>query len=207
MLRDVELAEAVYLEEDKTYTIDLDNHTLSSTGGYALTIWGGKVTIKDGSITGDFNCIYIDENALVTLDALTVNADFIAIQNAGTLSILSGDYSAGEVAIYGQWGTVTITTGHFSCWGDFECGCLFEEDGAQIVLAKGSVADVENWLNFAMDVTISEGGSGIEQLRITNYKLQISGYYSIIGKKLPKEPEKGIYIILYETGKALKVMK
>jgi hypothetical protein len=36
---------------------------------------------------------------------------------------------------------------------------------------------------------------------------KVAGYYNILGQKLPKEPESGIYIILYDTGKAEKIIK
>ncbi|GHT57042.1 hypothetical protein FACS18945_0320 [Bacteroidia bacterium] len=36
---------------------------------------------------------------------------------------------------------------------------------------------------------------------------QIVGYYSILGQKLPKEPESGVYIIVYDNGKAEKVAR
>lgn len=35
----------------------------------------------------------------------------------------------------------------------------------------------------------------------------IIGYYNILGEKLPEEPEKGFYIILYSNGKSQKVIK
>ena len=35
----------------------------------------------------------------------------------------------------------------------------------------------------------------------------IIGYYTLLGQKLPQEPQKGIYIILYDNGKTEKVVK
>jgi hypothetical protein len=37
--------------------------------------------------------------------------------------------------------------------------------------------------------------------------IQVAGYYSIPGAKLPKEPASGLYIILYDNGKAEKAVK
>ena len=37
--------------------------------------------------------------------------------------------------------------------------------------------------------------------------IEIVGYYSILGAKLPKAPEKGVYIIMYRNGTKQKVMK
>jgi len=36
---------------------------------------------------------------------------------------------------------------------------------------------------------------------------QVAGYYSILGQKLLQEPESGMYIIIYDNGKAEKVLK
>jgi len=35
----------------------------------------------------------------------------------------------------------------------------------------------------------------------------IIGYYTLSGQKLPQEPQKGIYIVLYDSGKAEKMVK
>ena len=35
----------------------------------------------------------------------------------------------------------------------------------------------------------------------------VLGYYSILGKKLEKEPNNGVYIIMYDNGKTEKVVK
>ncbi|MDR0873497.1 MAG: leucine-rich repeat domain-containing protein [Prevotellaceae bacterium] len=54
--------------------------------------------------------------------------------------------------------------------------------------------------------TAAEGiGSGI--VSPVSERSQIVGYYSILGQKLPKEPESGVYIIVYDNGKAEKVLK
>jgi len=37
--------------------------------------------------------------------------------------------------------------------------------------------------------------------------VQIVSYYSLSGQKLPQEPQKGMYIILYDNGKTKKVIK
>jgi len=36
---------------------------------------------------------------------------------------------------------------------------------------------------------------------------EVVGYYSILGAKLPQEPAKGMYIILYSDGKTEKVLR
>jgi len=37
--------------------------------------------------------------------------------------------------------------------------------------------------------------------------LRVAGYYNILGQKLPKEPESGIYIIMYDNGNSEKAIK
>jgi len=46
-------------------------------------------------------------------------------------------------------------------------------------------------------------------VRANNYSPlpRATDFYSITGKKLPKEPEHGVYIIKYSDGKAEKVLK
>ena len=43
---------------------------------------------------------------------------------------------------------------------------------------------------------------------VTDYGIaKVSGYYTITGQRLSKEPERGLYIMLYNNGKTVKVMK
>ena len=42
---------------------------------------------------------------------------------------------------------------------------------------------------------------------VCNTPLRVVGYYNILGQPLPREPESGIYIIMYDNGKAEKVLK
>lgn len=52
-----------------------------------------------------------------------------------------------------------------------------------------------------------DGTTGIMNAPIATKNATIKGYYSILGKKLNKEPKKGTYIILYSNGKAKKVSR
>ena len=53
-------------------------------------------------------------------------------------------------------------------------------------------------------VTVT-GGTGIEELRVASLPV---AYYSITGQKLLREPQSGIYIVLYDNGKmAKKIVK
>ena len=46
----------------------------------------------------------------------------------------------------------------------------------------------------------------VETLRATSLP-EIIGYYNIMGQKLSKEPQSGLYIVLYDNGKVVKVVK
>jgi len=55
----------------------------------------------------------------------------------------------------------------------------------------------------AISVVAEVGISKMQDMK----SLPVAGYYSILGQKLPKEPENGIYIIKYENGKTEKIVK
>jgi hypothetical protein len=57
----------------------------------------------------------------------------------------------------------------------------------------------------AIIVKYTDAVSSIETINAGNAK--VIGYYSIMGQKLDREPETGIYIIQYDNGKAEKVFK
>ena len=48
-------------------------------------------------------------------------------------------------------------------------------------------------------------GAGIKEIPVE--KASVSAFYDLLGRKLPKEPASGIYIILYDNGKAVKAIK
>ena len=210
MLQNVELSATPNLNKNKTYTIDFDGYTLSNAVSLIETvrITSGNITLKNGSITTTitgWTGISID-NATVTLDNLTINAKITAVaNNSGTLFILSGDYTAGDDAVYSPYSTTTITSGHFTATNDTGNGCIF---GRQIVLAQGSTADIDPWKDnaSATDVTITTVTTGVVETQCIAYP-QVIGYYSILGQKLPKEPQSGIYMIRYDNGTAKKIIK
>ncbi|GHT09999.1 hypothetical protein FACS189426_09530 [Bacteroidia bacterium] len=147
LLQNLTVSSAIVLGVNKTYTIDLNGKTLtSSTTSTFLSIFAGTVTIKNGNVTGG-----------------------IGVVNGGELIVESGAYSGYNNAIYsGMGGKVTIISGTFSCTDDESGnGCLFEEEG-EILLATGSIADVGNWKNSATSVTVTRqagisvnGGEGL----------------------------------------------
>ena len=161
---------------DKNITIDLDGHTFHFVGDERAvdisTESTGTVKIQNGTIKSDgwSECINVHSGAAVldNLTAISVNGGIaVVVVNEGTnVSILSGDYYGAAAAVYVDFGsTVTITSGHFSSNGGSyygtSIGCLATfEDGGEILLASGSVSDVNPWLNIpqVLDVTISASG-------------------------------------------------
>jgi len=49
--------------------------------------------------------------------------------------------------------------------------------------------------------------SSINEVEVGAENLIVIGYFDILGRKLKEEPTKGIYIILYDSGKTKKMMK
>ena len=218
MLQDVAQNWIIELDQDKTYIIDLNGYTFTNSDYIGLDLLAGTVTIRNGNIIDTYSpndgvsgAIRVGSAATVILDGLTVTGRDTGVENWGTLSILSGDYSGRQSAIFCIAGTVTITSGHFtitSSISDYTALLEDTERGGQIVLAEGVVADVENWKNdgSVKNVTITVA-TNIDESPVTDYERRVVGYYSILGQKLPQEPEKGLYIILYDNGKTEKVMK
>jgi hypothetical protein len=144
MLRDVALNGAVYINTNKTYTVDLGGYKLTNEGDmpYLLRITTGKLTIQNGC-------------------AVNTSGTAINVPTGGTLYILDGEYVGYNDAIYAPGGIVVITSGHFVCTDDLSRdGCLV---GGQITLADGSIASVTPYKNNpdAIDVTITVGEPAI----------------------------------------------
>ena len=55
--------------------------------------------------------------------------------------------------------------------------------------------------------TTGEPTGTVETCHDTSLQPTITGYYTITGTKLPKEPASGVYIITYDDGKAVKVVR
>jgi len=67
-------------------------------------------------------------------------------------------------------------------------------------------------VNPAMGVDVDIAFNGTKQDQSNNYTIleaekKIVGYYSILGQKLDREPESGLYIIIYDNFTSKKVMK
>ena len=86
---------------DKNITLDLGGMTLTgtNTGNATLTIAkGATATVKNGSVKGTSSFYNIQNNGTATFESLTAtagNIDSSMIDNWGTLTINSGEYSGG----------------------------------------------------------------------------------------------------------------
>jgi len=147
MLRDVSLSVDLQLS-NKTVTLDLGGYTLSRVNGHItgnITLWiqGGTVTIKNGTINNTWN-----------------GGRPVSVSGGANVTIESGTYTGTEHAIYcyGNGSTVTIVSGQFSCTAPYDNdGCLGTTTGGQIVLAPGSVASINPFVNngAATSVTVT----------------------------------------------------
>ena len=109
----------------KSITLDLDGKTLTNAnaGKATISVQGGTVTVKNGSVvggTGNYNIeVTKDSNANLTLADVTAtagNTGSSMIDNWGTLTIESGEYSGGMNAVKSEEGsTLTINGGTFTC--------------------------------------------------------------------------------------------
>ena len=55
--------------------------------------------------------------------------------------------------------------------------------------------------------TTTGGGVVTGVVETQGIALCVAGYYSILGQKLPTEPESGVYVIMYSNGKVEKIVK
>ena len=108
----------------KSITLDLDGKTLTNTnsGKATISVQGGTVTVKNGSVVGgtDYYNIEVtkDSNANLTLtdvSATAGNTGSSMIDNWGTLTITSGTYTGGLNVVKSEEGsTLSITGGTFT---------------------------------------------------------------------------------------------
>ena len=117
--------------------------------------------------------------------------------NIGFLNVVfasNGDMSAPDVDGMNGAVTFSIVSGNVS--GN-TINCVFRMvDKA----TNGTQADV------TFTYVGTKQTTGIKE-NVTDDKKIIVGYYSITGQKLNKEPESGLYIVVYDNGKSEKMMK
>ena len=106
---------------NKSITLDLGGKTLTNTGAgkATLTVASGAVaTVKNGSVVGGKSYYTIQNNGTLTLETVTAtagNTDSSMIDNWGTMTISSGDYSGGlNVAKSEEGSTLNISGGKFT---------------------------------------------------------------------------------------------
>mgnify|MGYP004684033213 CR=1 FL=1 len=110
---------------NKNITLDLGGKTLTNTnaGKATISVTGGTVTVKNGTVIGGTSYYNIEvtkgSNANLTLEGVTAtagNTGSSMIDNWGTLTIESGDYSGGMNTVKSEEGsTLTINGGTFTC--------------------------------------------------------------------------------------------
>lgn len=109
---------------NKNITLDLGGKTLTNTnaGKATISVTGGKVTVKGGSVMGGTSYYNIEvtkgSNANLTLENVTAtagNTGSSMIDNWGTLTITSGTYTGGLNVVKSEEGSkLTITGGTFT---------------------------------------------------------------------------------------------
>ena len=110
---------------DKSITLDLGGKTLTnkSAGKATISVTGGTVTVKNGTVQGGTSYYNIEvtegSNANLTLEGVTATAGnngSSMIDNWGTMTITSGTYSGGMNTVKSEEGsTLTINGGTFTC--------------------------------------------------------------------------------------------
>ena len=108
----------------KSITFDLGGKTLTNTnsGKATISVQGGTVAVKNGSVVGGtsyYNIEVTKNSANLTLTDVTAtagNTGSSMIDNWGTLTITSGEYSGGMNTVKSEEGsTLTINDGTFTC--------------------------------------------------------------------------------------------
>lgn len=108
---------------NKDITLDLGGKTLTNTnaGKATISVTGGTVTVKNGNVVGGTSYYNIevtkDSNANLTLEGVTAtagNTGSSMIDNWGTMTITSGEYSGGLNTVKSEEGsTLNISGGKF----------------------------------------------------------------------------------------------
>ena len=102
---------------NKSITLDLGGKTLTNTnaGKATLTVAAGATaTVKNGSIVGGTSFYTIQNNGTATFEVVTAtagNTDSSMIDNWGTMTINSGDYSGGLDVVKSEPGATLLITG------------------------------------------------------------------------------------------------
>ena len=185
---------------NKNITLDLGGKTLTNTGAGKATIsvTGGKVTVKGGSVMGGTSYYNIevtkDSNADLTLENVTAtagNTDSSMIDNWGTLTIESGTYEGGLNVVKSEEGsTLTINGGKFT--GTYAKGWSYNG----VILSAGTTIITDGEF-------IQEATTPARSYPSVILAMQVEGYTSTItitgGKFTNKKSDWNIF---YGWGKA-----
>ena len=162
---------------NKNITLDLNGKTLTNTGAGKATIsvTGGTVTVKGGSVKGGTSYYNIEvtkgSNANLTLMDVTATAGNNAasmIDNWGTLTIESGTYEGGLNVVKSEEGsTLTINGGKFT--GTYAISSKYNG----VILSAGTTT-INNG-EFIQSVTTPKWG--YPQVVLA---MQVTGYTSLV---------------------------
>jgi hypothetical protein len=156
-----------------------DNIAITSTEYSISVLWMPKENAEGYKLK-----VYTDE----THSDLICEIEFDAAGKVVNISILKSG-NAGE-------------TPNFSCTvGNLSSGTtyyyVFETLGA-----NSKVLDFQ-----AGAVATAGEPTGVVETRHATSLPKVAGYYNILGAQLSKEPEKGVYIIKYDDGTAVKMVR
>ncbi len=127
---------------DKNITLDLGGKTLTNTGAGKATIsvTGGTVTIKNGTVIGGTSYYNIEvtkgSNANLTLEDITAtagNTGSSMIDNWGTMTIKSGTYTGGLNVVKSEEGSTLVISG-----GKFELNYAVSNNYNGVILSAGT---------------------------------------------------------------------
>jgi len=171
------------------FIMSFGSFTITSSSGGSLTAKGQSESI---SLTPAANFV-ISGNAAVTAESTSSSAiaasGNIKMDDAAKLTMKpstaeSHNFEKLNPTSTYQWKLTNATT------TDPLTNAVIE-----VSVAAGQAGKVER----------VNGSSGIDDIAVENAK--VTGYFDILGRKLPEEPTKGLYIIQYDNGKTKKVVK
>lgn len=168
LLRNVEAEEAIDINRETDFTLDLNGKEISSDALQTLCIKSGMVAVKNGTIRNtrvSGTGILIDNaDAKAELSALTVTANgdgSSAVVTYVDVRIYSGTYTGdtNAVAIKNN-GALTVHAGGFAATGETSSPAIYTEESGTAELANGSYIvsakpESSNWLNESREVTIA----------------------------------------------------
>ncbi|MDR0872370.1 MAG: hypothetical protein LBN27_02735, partial [Prevotellaceae bacterium] len=166
--------------------------TFAGATGFTGTNSGGGNNNLSGTLT-------------LTYETLTYGVSIATLSN-GTVTLDKNtnpaNYEAGETV------TLTITPAE-----SYELLTISAhktgDEGTTVTLDGTGNSRTFTMPDFGVTVTATFGitiTTGINEIH-NNTPARITGYFNILGQKLPQEPQSGVYIIMYDNGKTDKRIK